>query len=239
MMAAAFVLRAPSERIFGAEIAGRHHDPFTVMAQFAGPLPIGPVSQPITDVPGWLLARLTGPVAAYNALVLLSFPLAAVAAFLLARHLALPPLAAGAAALAFAFSPFHVAQSAYHPHVAQVQWIPLYVLALWRCLDQPTPRRAALLAAAAAAVALSSFYGGLMAAVLTPVFVAAHACGADTGGHPRARRIALTSGTLARPSPASASPGRGGRPAACSVGRRQSPSRARTCSATPRRWAAT
>ena len=31
---AAFVLRAPSDRLFGMEIVGRHHDPFTVMAQF-------------------------------------------------------------------------------------------------------------------------------------------------------------------------------------------------------------
>ena len=35
---AAPVLRAPSERIFGAEIVGRHHDPFTVMQQFARPI---------------------------------------------------------------------------------------------------------------------------------------------------------------------------------------------------------
>ena len=26
------VLRAPSERVFGMEIVGRHHDPFTAMA---------------------------------------------------------------------------------------------------------------------------------------------------------------------------------------------------------------
>ena len=36
LVMAAPVLRAPSERLFGAEIVGRHHDPFTVMQQFAG-----------------------------------------------------------------------------------------------------------------------------------------------------------------------------------------------------------
>src|SRR5688572_24925033 len=104
---AAAVLRAPSERMFGMEIVGRHHDPFTVMQQFERPITVGMYSQPVTDLTGTLLARVTNPVAAYNWLILLSFPLAAVAAYLLARHLALSRSAATIAALAYAFSPFH------------------------------------------------------------------------------------------------------------------------------------
>jgi hypothetical protein len=38
---AAPVLRAPSDRVFGMEIVGRHHDPFTVMAQFGRPITLG------------------------------------------------------------------------------------------------------------------------------------------------------------------------------------------------------
>src|SRR3954469_2710057 len=91
------VLRAPSERLFGQEIVGRHHDPFTVMQQFSGPGTLGPYVQPLTDWPGAVLARICGPVAAYNWLVLLTFPLAAVAAYLLARYL---DLAAAPAAIA-------------------------------------------------------------------------------------------------------------------------------------------
>jgi len=45
--------------------------------------------QPVTDLTGAALARIAGPVAAYNWLVLISFPLAAAAAYLLARHLTL------------------------------------------------------------------------------------------------------------------------------------------------------
>ncbi len=165
---AASVLRAPGERIFGRELVGRHHDPFTVMAQFAQPLTPGVYFQPVTDVPGALLARVAGPVAAYNAIVLLTFPLAAGAAFLLARHLGVPRAGAALAALAFAFCPFHLAHAAYHPHIAQIQWLPLYLLALFRSADNPTPRALALLVLAAAAVALSNFYGGLIAAVVTP-----------------------------------------------------------------------
>jgi hypothetical protein len=83
---AAPVFLAPSERVFGMEIVGRHHDPFTVMAGFARPIRVGVYSQPITDVTGALFARISSTVAAYNWLVLLSFPLSAAAAFLLARY---------------------------------------------------------------------------------------------------------------------------------------------------------
>jgi len=192
---AAPVLRAPSERVFGKEIAGRHHDPFTMMQQFERPLSLGVYSQPVTDIPGALLARVSGAVAAYNWLVLLSFPLAAAATYLLARHLALSHAGATVAALAYAFAPFHLAHAAYHPHVAQTQWVPLYLLALWRCLHHASPMAVAFLAAAAAAVTLSNFYGGFVAAVITPVAVGAYwvTARAQPGAM---RRLAITIGSL-------------------------------------------
>src|SRR5204863_4454180 len=131
----------------------------------------GLYSQPITDLTGAAIARFTGAVSAYNWLVLLSFPLSAATAYLLARHLALRPAAALFAALLFAFSPFHLAHAAYHPHIAQTQWLPLYLLALWRCMDDATWIAMGFLAVATAAVTLSNFYGGLIAAVITPVAI--------------------------------------------------------------------
>ena len=77
------------------------------------------------------------------------------------------------AALAYAFSPFHVAQAAYHAHIAQTQWVPLFFFALWRSLDAPTARAVCGLAGAALTVSLSNFYGGFIAAVLTPGATAA------------------------------------------------------------------
>jgi hypothetical protein len=193
---AAPVLRAPSERIFGMEIVGRHHDPFTVMAQFARPIGLGVYSQPVTDITGALLARISSPVATYNWLVLLSFPLSAAAAYLLARHLALSPAGATVAAMAYAFSPFHVAHAAYHPHIAQTQWVPLYLLALWRCLDVASPVAVGFLGAATMAVTLSNFYAGLIMAVITPVAVAAYwlvTCWADARS---LRRLGITVASL-------------------------------------------
>jgi hypothetical protein len=193
---AAPVLRAPSERVFGMEIVGRHHDPFTVMEQFGRPIRIGVYSQPVTDVTGALLARVSGAVAAYNWLILLSFPLSAASAYLLARHLALSPAGATVAAMAYAFSPFHIAHAAYHPHVAQIQWMPLYFLALWRCLDAATPAAMGLLGAATMAVTLSNFYAGVIAAVTTPVAVAAYWFFIRRDGARSMRRLLITIGTL-------------------------------------------
>jgi hypothetical protein len=164
---AAPVLQAPSERIFGREIVGRHHDAYTMVRLFEQPA-WHPFTQPVTDWTGAAIAHWLGGVRAYNILVLASFPLAALFAFLLARHFALPRWAAAAVGLAFAFSPSHLAHGAYHPHVAQIQWIPLYLLALVRCLERWTPSRAFQLLVAGALLVLSNFYGGLFAALLAP-----------------------------------------------------------------------
>ena len=186
------VLRAPSERLFGMEIVGRHHDPFTAMEQFERPISLGVYSQPITDLAGALLARLSGTVAAYNWLVLLSFPLSAIAAYLLARHLRLSPVGATVAALAYAFSPFHFAQAAYHPHIAQIQWVPLYFLALWRCLDNASPGAIGFLAASTIAVTLSNFYAGFIVAVITPIAVLAYWCVSPQSDARSIRRLGIT-----------------------------------------------
>src|SRR5580765_5293175 len=112
LLMAAPVVRAPSARLFGngetfaSEDPSR--DPLIVIEQLrSGQVP-DPYLQPLTDLPGRALARLVGPVAAYNVLVLATFPLSAVAAYLLARRVVGSHLGAMVAGLAFAFLPFHV-----------------------------------------------------------------------------------------------------------------------------------
>lgn len=178
------------------DLVGRHHDPFTVMRLFDAPLSLGASVQPVTDITGALIARVTGVVAAVNWMVLTTFPLAAAAAFLLARHLGMTTTSAAIAALAFAFSPFHMAQAAYHPHIAQVQWLPLYFLALWRGLDDASPASMAMIAIATIGVTFSNLYGGLIAAVLTPTGMLLYWL-TRSRGQPRAlRHVLMTSATL-------------------------------------------
>ena len=167
------VAMAPGSTIFGSEIDGRHHDPFTVMRQFEQGPPPFPYRQPLVDDVGRVLAGAIGPIPAFNAIVLLTFPLSVLTAFLLGRYLGLSNLGASVAAFAFAFAPLHVAHAAYHPHTAQAQWIPLYFLALLAALDRLSAGRLALLAAATAALALGNLYGAFICAVMTPFVVAA------------------------------------------------------------------
>jgi len=170
------VLLHPQTIIFGVEAVGRHYDPFVVMQQFAQGGARGIARQPLIDDLGAWLAKGIGPVAAYNLIVLASFPAAAVATYALARFLTGVHRTSLVAALAFAFAPVHVAHAAYHPHIAQVQWIPLYLLALFAAVDRPSLPRLAWLAAAVAALALSNFYGALIGALVTPAAIAAYWC---------------------------------------------------------------
>jgi hypothetical protein len=202
LLMAAPVVLAPGERLFGSgETLGRedpNRDALVVIEQFrSGRVPT-PYLQPLTDLPGRALARIMSPVAAYNIVILATFPLAAAAAYLLARRVIGSHLGAMVAGLAYAFLPFHVTQAGGHPHVAQTQWLPLYLLALWRCADRPDLPRAALLLAAAAAVALSDFYGGFIAAVLSPVALVAYGVVSPSRpGESSVRRVAITGFVLA------------------------------------------
>jgi hypothetical protein len=192
------VVMAPSTRIYGGAIDGRHHDPFTVMWQFEHAAPRFPYRQPLVDDVGRVLQRAMGPVAAYNAIVLASFPLTAFAAFVLARYLKLSTGASAVAAFAFAFAPPHLAHAAYHPHIAQTQWLPLYFLALWACAARLSASRMLLFAAAALALALSNLYSAFIAAVITPV-AAAGAWAWQRPGRPRQSALVLiaTAGAIA------------------------------------------
>ncbi|MEE2778783.1 MAG: hypothetical protein VYE73_18725 [Acidobacteriota bacterium] len=169
------VAMAPRQRLFGNEIVGRHADAYTMIRHFDSPMRLDYFTQPATDWLGVLLGSVFGGTIAYNLLVLATFPLAALTTYWLARYLQIPHAGSAFAAFAFAFSPFHLAHAAYHPHIAQVQWIPLYLLALVASVDHWTPLRAFGLGGATVLAGMSNFYAALILAALTPVAIAAFA----------------------------------------------------------------
>src|SRR5262249_26643387 len=63
-----------------------------------------------------------------NVMILLSFFLSALGAFYLAKYITSNFVASLIAGFIFAFSPFHIAHSQHHMHVATVQYIPWFVL---------------------------------------------------------------------------------------------------------------
>jgi len=98
-----------------------------------------------------------GLLPAYNAVVVFSFAVGGLGAYLLARHVLGPGsrrLAAFCAGLIFTFSPYHIAHLLGHMQLISLEWIPFYVLYLLRTVEaaqKGLPRRAlvrnALLAA--------------------------------------------------------------------------------------------
>ena len=164
---------SPTHLVYGDEIVGRQADLHAVISQFSTAPPAELLTQPLTTTPGWAIARAISPVAALNLVVLWTFPLTTLTTFALARYLHRSNLAAGVAALAFSFSPAHLAQAAYHPYTAQIQWIPLYFLALIALADRASVWRVAALIAASAALLFSNYEAALIAAFVTPVIIVA------------------------------------------------------------------
>ncbi len=89
---------------------------------------------------GWPLS----PVAAYNLLILLTFVLAGVGAFLLIRHLTENTAAALLGGFIFAFSPTHFAHALHQIEIASLQFVPFFVLYYLKMLENGSKRNVVL-----------------------------------------------------------------------------------------------
>jgi hypothetical protein len=74
------------------------------------------------------LQTFLGPVTTYNLVVLHSFPLAGIGAFLFVRYLISDSLLAFIGGFIFGFSPFHFAQAQHHVNIESIQFVPFFVL---------------------------------------------------------------------------------------------------------------
>ncbi|MBM4370221.1 MAG: hypothetical protein FJ098_01105 [Deltaproteobacteria bacterium] len=94
----------------------------------------------------------------YNLLMLSSFPVGGLGAYLLARRFLRRDGAAFLAGFVFAFNPFHFAHSLHHLDVSSIQYLPFAVLFYLRCREAPRLRNVLLAALFVVAATLSSFY---------------------------------------------------------------------------------
>jgi len=89
-----------------------------------------------------LLASAIGflltPVVAYNLLILLTFALSGVGAFLLIRHLTRDMAAALLGGFVFAFNPSHFGHALHQIEIASIQFIPFFVLFYFKVLERRT-----------------------------------------------------------------------------------------------------
>jgi hypothetical protein len=88
----------------------------------------------------WFALRpLVGTLAAYNVTVLLAYPLSGYGMFALVRYLTRSARAGFISGLIFAFSPYHMVESA-HPVLVTTQWLPLFLLFLIKTIQARTRR---------------------------------------------------------------------------------------------------
>jgi len=124
--------------------------------------------QAVIAWPFWLVSH--DALFAYNALVLLTYPLCGAAMYALCRGLGAIRGAAFLAGLAFAFAPFRMDNTA-HIQVLSMQWMPLTILAIIRFTQRPTRWRFAAVAATTTLAALSSVYYTVMFGMALIVFL--------------------------------------------------------------------
>jgi hypothetical protein len=126
------------------------------------------------NITNWALTLpvqlVLGPLAAYNAAVLLGFALSGYTAYLLVLRVVEHRQAALFAGACFTAAPFHVGKfyDGQLEHVA-LQWLPLYALALYAATQRLSWRRLALCALALLLVSYTSWYYTIFCAVYTLV----------------------------------------------------------------------
>jgi len=108
----------------------------------------------------------------YNVVILLSFPLAGVTAFLFSWHLTESRLASVIGGLIFAFFPQHTAQAIFgHPNISNVAWFPAYFLALMLTFESGKAKYALLAAVILSALTLIDLEQLVMAGIGTLIYL--------------------------------------------------------------------
>jgi hypothetical protein len=112
---------------------------------------------PLNTVFWWLLEPLCGTIASYNLTILLAYILSGYGMWRLARYWTGSGCASFLAGVVFAFSPYHIIESA-HPTIASTQWMPLFALYLIKTVREGRIRHGCLGAFFLVLTALSSWH---------------------------------------------------------------------------------
>ncbi|MBI4335591.1 MAG: YfhO family protein, partial [Candidatus Omnitrophica bacterium] len=117
------------------------------------------------------LALVAGAVTAYNIFILLSFLLTLIITYYLVFYMTGSFPASILSALIFSFCPYHFARAWQHLSLAQMQWLPLYVLGLLKLKNGFSKWNVLFVAAALFLLASFNFYYAYFATVITVVFL--------------------------------------------------------------------
>lgn len=152
----------------------QHHFMPKFMSYICSPFGVnliqGP-AEPGLHFPTFVLLTLTNEIFSHNFFVVLSFPLSAVMMYCLAYYLTKNKLGSSISGVIYAFSSYHILQSYCHLGLAMIQWIPLYILFLFRFDERRTYRSALWCALTFALVTLSAYYYGYFMLIFTIAFL--------------------------------------------------------------------
>ncbi len=109
---------------------------------------VGNIRVPLLELFAKWLTILTNEIFAYNFIILLSFPLAGITMYYLVYYFTKNKMAGFLSGVIFTFSPYHFVHSWAHLGLSDIQWMPLYVLTLFRLDKNRTYVNAFLCAAA-------------------------------------------------------------------------------------------
>lgn len=153
-----------------------HKIPMDFMNTIAYPFGITTTIVPVYPLWGLLakyLTIFTNEIFAYNSLLLLSFPLSMLTMYMLMFYLSRNMLVSIFSALIYSFCPFHFVRVWQHLGTAQIQWMPLYILALFRLHEKPSFKFSLFLALALILNYYYDVYYAYFMLMLTVLFFAA------------------------------------------------------------------
>lgn len=131
---------------------------------------------PFNSFVGIPFIELFGLIPTYNILILLTFPLSGYFMYLLGKYLTENKSAAFLMGLLFAFSSWHMYRMLNHLNFASIQFIPLYLLFLFKMMNEPTKKRSAILGIILAIIFyIEPTYAWFMLLV-TAVLMVSHLC---------------------------------------------------------------
>lgn len=110
---------------------------------------------------------------AYNILTFLTFPIAGLTMYYLVKYFTDNKAASIISGVIYSISPYHLAHSYGHLGIIMgLQWLPLYVLTLFKLHEKRSMKYMILCGAAFALVVLTNYYDGFFMLVFTAVFIA-------------------------------------------------------------------
>jgi len=125
---------------------------------------------PLNDFITRLSTVAFGALATYNVAVLFSFVLAGLCTYFLVYHITKDLFASIYSGIIYSFLPYHFVRAWQHPSLAQIQYFPLLLLALFLLKEKRNRASGALLVLSLALSALSSYYYLYFSLIITGVY---------------------------------------------------------------------